>query len=312
MGCASSKAPSNVEAEQAAAKPTGAVEGGSGAAVYGGDVKSDAPKAGVVVKSFSDADKKMAFGDKVSIDMVMLGSAKCMRATMQPGTQWREDVLPAAAKGNPALVGKSWCPARHVGMIESGTFEVTMEDGKVEVITGGMAFVIEPGHDFKVLGDAPVVYLEVESKLTEGLAAGGGTTYATGMEEAEAASLVAKAFEGGADKTMVFPPNAEEPLGTACVCMLGPNAKGMKASLKPGWTWQECVKPMLPEAMKDRTTCPARHVGFVKSGTFHMKHSDGSEFDVKAGECYVCEPDHDAWVVGDEHVEFFEFESTLK
>ena len=30
-----------------------------------------------------------------------------------------------------------------------------------------------------------------------------------------------------------------------------------------------------------------------------------------AGECYVCEPGHEGWVVGDSVVELYEFESTL-
>ena len=41
-----------------------------------------------------------------------------------------------------------------------------------------------------------------------------------------------------------------------------------------------------------------------------MTHEDGSEGDVKAGETYVIEPGHDAWVVGDEAFVGFEFEST--
>ena len=75
MGCASSKAPSNVEAEQAAAKPTGAVEGGSGAAVYGGDVKSDAPKAGVVVKRATASRTAPTIAPGFEAQVGMRGSA---------------------------------------------------------------------------------------------------------------------------------------------------------------------------------------------------------------------------------------------
>jgi hypothetical protein len=41
----------------------------------------------------------------------------------------------------------------------------------------------------------------------------------------------------------------------------------------------------------------------------HVVHEDGSESDVEPGLVYVIEPGHDAWVVGDERVVCFEFES---
>ena len=99
--------------------------------------------------------------------------------------------------------------------------------------------------------------------------------------------------------------------GEGCVCMMG-SGKGMKATLKPGWTWKTGARMLLPKEKQDLDRCPARHVGFVMKGTFHMKSIEtGLEVDVGPGQCYVCEPGHDAWVVGDEAVEFYEFESTL-
>jgi len=38
-------------------------------------------------------------------------------------------------------------------------------------------------------------------------------------------------------------------------------------------------------------------------------HDDGTEQEIGAGNVYVIEPGHDAWVVGDEPVVGFEFES---
>ena len=256
---------------------------------------------GISVKAWAAADTSTTFG-RVSAGMVVLANARCTRTVLQPGAQWREDVLPHAATAEP---GKQWCPVRRVGMVESGTVEVTMEDGAQQVLTAGMAFAIGPGHDVRVLGSSPAVCIDVESRLSGGLAkdaeGGGGS---------DAVSLLGKSFADAPDKTIRFPPGTEPPLGIACVCVLGPNAKAMRGVLQPGWTWTECVRPMLPEGMRDRTSCPARHVGFVAKGTLHLSHADGTERDVKAGECYVCEPDHDAWVVGEEAVEFYEFEST--
>nr|MBA2633135.1 cupin [Chloroflexota bacterium] len=44
-------------------------------------------------------------------------------------------------------------------------------------------------------------------------------------------------------------------------------------------------------------------------GQLHVAHTDGTEADARAGDAYVVEPGHDAWVVGDEPVVALEFES---
>jgi mannose-6-phosphate isomerase-like protein (cupin superfamily) len=75
-------------------------------------------------------------------------------------------------------------------------------------------------------------------------------------------------------------------------------------TFQPGWRWDECVKPVA-----GTDSCQARHVGAVISGRLHVAHDDGSETDVGPGDAYVVEPQHNAWVVGDEPVVALEFES---
>jgi len=75
-------------------------------------------------------------------------------------------------------------------------------------------------------------------------------------------------------------------------------------TFEPGWRWSEAVKPVV-----GTDSCQARHVGAVVSGRLRVRHSDGSEGEAKPGDAYVIEPGHDAWVVGDEPVVAFEFES---
>jgi hypothetical protein len=41
----------------------------------------------------------------------------------------------------------------------------------------------------------------------------------------------------------------------------------------------------------------------------HVVHEDGTEQEIGPGQAYVIEPGHDAWVVGDEPVLGFEFDS---
>ena len=74
--------------------------------------------------------------------------------------------------------------------------------------------------------------------------------------------------------------------------------------LEPGWRWSECIKPVV-----GGERCQAHHVGLLQSGTMHVVHQDGTERDIHPGQSYVIEPGHDTWVVGDEAVVGFEFDS---
>jgi hypothetical protein len=74
--------------------------------------------------------------------------------------------------------------------------------------------------------------------------------------------------------------------------------------LEPGWRWSECVKPIV-----GGERCQVHHVGLLQSGRMRVVHDDGTELEVGPGHTYVIEPGHDAWVVGDEPVVGFEFES---
>jgi hypothetical protein len=75
-------------------------------------------------------------------------------------------------------------------------------------------------------------------------------------------------------------------------------------TFQPGWRWSECVKPVV-----GTDSCQTRHVGAIVSGRLHVAHNDGTEAEVGPGDAYVIEPGHDAWVVGDDSVVAFEFES---
>lgn len=77
-----------------------------------------------------------------------------------------------------------------------------------------------------------------------------------------------------------------------------------RATLQPGWKWSESVKPI---AKTD--SCQVHHVGHAVSGTLHVKHDDGTEFDLEGGDSYEVAPGHDAWVVGDEPFVGVEFET---
>jgi mannose-6-phosphate isomerase-like protein (cupin superfamily) len=74
-------------------------------------------------------------------------------------------------------------------------------------------------------------------------------------------------------------------------------------TFQPGWRWSECIKPIVKT-----DSCQVDHVGYVVSGTLHVKHEDGTESEVTAGDVYRVAPGHDAWTVGDEPAVFVEFQ----
>ena len=81
-------------------------------------------------------------------------------------------------------------------------------------------------------------------------------------------------------------------------------AKAARLTAQPGWRWSECIQPVV-----GGDSCQARHVGMIASGRMHVVHDDGTEGDAGPGDVYVIEPGHDAWVVGDDALVAFEFES---
>ena len=86
------------------------------------------------------------------------------------------------------------------------------------------------------------------------------------------------------------------------VRMGGATASRMR--LEPGWSWSECVQPI---AGGER--CQAHHVGLLQSGTMGVRHEDGTEQEIRAGQAYVIEPGHDAWVTSNEPFVAYEFDS---
>jgi mannose-6-phosphate isomerase-like protein (cupin superfamily) len=84
-----------------------------------------------------------------------------------------------------------------------------------------------------------------------------------------------------------------------------PTQKVGRAEFQPGWKWSTSVKPIV-----GGDSCQAHHVGYVVSGTLHVKTDDGDELDLKTGDVYDIQPGHDAWVTGNENWVSLEFEHT--
>ncbi len=230
-----------------------------------------------------------------------LKTATATRVTVQPGWSWAQHVGDGSEGAS--------CDVRRVGYCEKGQLNVTMADGTKKKVKAGDCYLVEPGHTAKNKGKVPFVGVEFVTKMNdETRGEGGGTVYAadaSGESGDEKKQIDTKNF-AAPTKAMKMPK------GNACVCILGNNqAKTMKARLQPGWTWKTGARMLLPPEKQDLEACPARHVGMVTEGKFEMIDGEGNAALVTPGMCYVCEPGHDAKVVGDRPVQLVEFESVM-
>jgi hypothetical protein len=92
----------------------------------------------------------------------------------------------------------------------------------------------------------------------------------------------------------------EPPLGRIDVTALG-RITIVRIVVQPGWRWSTSMGPTAGTA-----SCEVPHTGYVISGRLHVAPDDGSEGELKAGDAFTLAAGHDAWVVGDEPVEFLE------
>jgi quercetin dioxygenase-like cupin family protein len=68
-----------------------------------------------------------------------------------------------------------------------------------------------------------------------------------------------------------------------------------RATYEPGWRWSEHVG-----AATGHRECHVEHVGLVVSGQATAAMTDGTVYEMKAGDLFYIPPGHDSWVLGDE------------
>jgi hypothetical protein len=114
--------------------------------------------AGIEKLDFDSPDETRT-PDKTRVDVVRVGDTTAARFAFEPGWKWSECVKP--------VVGTDSCQVRHVGVVQSGRMLVQHEDGTEAEIGPGEAYVIEPGHDARVVGDEGFVGFEFEQRAAE-------------------------------------------------------------------------------------------------------------------------------------------------
>lgn len=88
--------------------------------------------------------------------------------------------------------------------------------------------------------------------------------------------------------------------GHADVITLGDFTLG-RGTFEPGWKWSNDVKPVA-----GTDSCQVRHTDICLSGQMTVRADDGTEVTYQAGDVFVMEPGHDAWVDGDEPCVLFD------
>lgn len=108
--------------------------------------------AGMQKRSMSTADEVRAF-DKGQLELVSLGGVTFGRATLQPGWKWSTSVKPIAKTES--------CQAPHLQYHVSGVLHVVMDDGSEMEFGPGDVSQLPPGHDAWVVGNDPVVVIDI-------------------------------------------------------------------------------------------------------------------------------------------------------
>lgn len=74
-----------------------------------------------------------------------------------------------------------------------------------------------------------------------------------------------------------------------------------RAVFEPGWRWSTHMK-----ALAGTPSCETAHLGYLIKGRLLVHMDDGTEIEAGPGDLVTVAPGHDAWVVGDEAVEYLE------
>ncbi len=92
-------------------------------------------------------------------NLVNVGSLTIARGVLEPGWRWSTHIQP--------VMGTPSCPIHHLNLLLSGRFAVRMDDGEEMEFAPGDVMDVPAGHDAWVVGDEPVVLLDVFGNAAE-------------------------------------------------------------------------------------------------------------------------------------------------
>ena len=97
--------------------------------------------------------------DKGQLEIASLRDVIFVRAVLQPGWRWSTCVKP--------VVKTKSCEASHMGYQISGRLHVVADDGSEVEIGPGEIYTVAPGHDAWVVGNEPVVAIDISGMMTD-------------------------------------------------------------------------------------------------------------------------------------------------
>lgn len=112
--------------------------------------------ASIQRKSLTHPDEVRPFV-KGTGEVTRLGSYVVGRAVLEPGWRWSTHMQPA--------MGTPSCPVHHVQILLEGRFGVRMDDGEETELAPNDIADIPAGHDAWVVGDEPVVLLDIAGNI---------------------------------------------------------------------------------------------------------------------------------------------------
>ena len=90
----------------------------------------------------------------VRLDVGQAGAARVKRMIYPAGFRWSVDMRP--------VVGTDLCMHAHVGFLAHGEIHIEYADGCIVEFKAPQVVAIEPGHDGWVVGQQPVVLIEID------------------------------------------------------------------------------------------------------------------------------------------------------
>jgi hypothetical protein len=110
------------------------------------------PEPSLEYGDFSQPEATRSF-ELGKLDLISLGGVTFGRAVFQPGWRWSTHVKPIAKTRS--------CEAPHLSLQISGRLHVVMDDGTEREFGPGEVASIPPGHDAWVVGNEPVVVIDI-------------------------------------------------------------------------------------------------------------------------------------------------------
>lgn len=95
----------------------------------------------------------------IQLDFVRVGDLFASRSITQPGWRWSTHIGPIANTGS--------CQVAHRGVVISGHMRVEMDDGEIVDLVPGLVHIVPAGHDAVVIGEEPVVMIDISTTSEE-------------------------------------------------------------------------------------------------------------------------------------------------